>query len=244
VFAYNSKVSFYKTTMVVAMLLLLSACNKEIVRENKPVEEVGGVTAIAKSDIDNVLDVHIRQSQRLLKELMIKLYKRNPRELKKTELQLPQEHIVRLFELEHTWDFPEFEGKYDVDVIKLTFTDDYQGDRVFSFIAGLTSMIMKSYNYKSEFYMFDSVDPQKLYNAARNIEVAVWKLGHNVDSNGELFLYSNSLPTEEVTNLSYERLCGKLIATQDNIATIIANKKNRTITTVIQRMASAVFLPI
>ena len=79
-------------------------------------------------------------------------------------------------------------------------------------------MIMKSYNYQSEFYMFDSVDPQKLYNAARNIEIAVWKLGHNVDSSGELFLYSNSLVTEEVVNLSYERLCGKLIATQDNIA--------------------------
>jgi hypothetical protein len=225
-------------------LFLLTSCNKEIVRENKPIEQGTGVAAIAKSDIDNVLDVHIRESRRLLKELMIKLYKRNPRELKKSELKLPQEHIVRLFDLKHSWGFPELEGKYDVDVIKLTFTDGYKGDRVFSFIAGLMSMIMKSYNYKSDFYMFDSVDPQKLYNCARNIEIAVWKLEHNVDSNGELYLYSNSLPDDEITNLSYERLFGKLIATQDNIATIIANKKNRTITTVIQRMASAIFLPI
>ena len=236
--------TFLKSISIVSLILLLSACNNEIVRENDPVEKVTGISAIAKSDIDNVLEVHIRESQRLLKELMIKLYKRNPRELIKSELKLPQEHIVRLFELEHTWDFPELEGKYDVDVIKLTFTEEYQGDRVFSFIAGLMSMIMKSYDYKSEFYMFDSVDPQKLYNCARNIEIAVWKLGRNVDPNGELFLYSNSLSTEEVTNLSYERLFGKLIATQDNIATIIANKSNRTITTVIQRMASAIFLPI
>lgn len=243
-FVYKLKIFLQQCIAIVIAVFLLSSCNKEIVRENKPVEQASGVSAIAKSDIDNVLDVHIRESQRLLKELMIKLYKRNPRELKKTDLKLPQEHIVRLFELEHTWDFPEFEGKYDVDVIKLTFTDEYKADRVFSFIAGLTSMIMKSYNYQSEFYMFDSVDPQKLYNAARNIEIAIWKLGHNVDANGELFLYSNSLPTEEVVNLSYERLCGKLIATQDNIAKIIANKKNRTLTSVIQRMASAVFLPI
>ncbi|GJM05113.1 MAG: hypothetical protein DHS20C09_11040 [marine bacterium B5-7] len=230
--------------LIAIALFLLASCNKEIVRKNEPVEEVSGLTSIAKSDIDNVLDVHIRESQRLLKELMIKLYKRNPRELKKTNLKLPQEHIVRLFELEHTWEFPEFEGRYDVDVIKMTFTDEYRGDRVFSFIAGLMAMIMKSYNYKSEFYMFDSIDPQKLYNCARNIEIAVWKLGHNVDANGELFLYSNSLAEEEISNLSYERLFGKLIATQDNIATIIANKNNRTITTVIQRMASAIFLPI
>jgi len=175
---------------------------------------------------------------------MIKLYKRNPRELKKTKLQLPQEHIVRLFELEHDWEFPEFEGKYDVDVIKMTFTDAYKGDRVFSFIAGLMSVIMKSYDYKSEFHVFDSVDPQKLYNCARNIEIAIWKFEHNIDSGGELFLYSNSLPEEKITNLSYERLFGKLIATQGNIATIIANKKNRIVTSVIQRMASAIFLPI
>lgn len=242
-FAYKS-ITFLPQCIWIIVALLLSSCNKEIVRENKPVENITSATSIVKTDIDNVLDVHIRETQRLLKELMVKLYKRNPRELKKTDLKLPQEHIVRLFELEHTWDFPEFEGKYDVDVIKLTFTDEYKGDRVFSFIAGLTSMIMKSYNYQSEFYMFDSVDPQKLYNAARNIEIAVWKLGHDVDSNGELFLYSNSLATEEVVNLSYERLCGKLIATQDNIAKIIANKKNRTITSVMQRMASAIFLPI
>lgn len=241
---YKSTVNLPGYLILILTLFVLLSCNKEIVRENKPVEKASGVTAIAKSDIDNVLDVHIRESQRLLKELMLKLYKRNPRELEKSALKLPQEHIVRLFELEHSWDFPELEGKHDVDVIKMTFTDEYQGDRVFSFIAGLMSMIMKSYNYKSEFYMFDSVDPQKLYNCARNIEIAVWKLGHNVDANGELFLYSNSLPDETISNLSYERLFGKLIATQDNITTIIANKKNRTITSVIQKMASAIFLPI
>jgi hypothetical protein len=55
---------------------------------------------------------------------------------------------------------------------------------------------------------------------------------------------SNSLANEEIRNLSYERIFGKLIATQDNIAIIIAGKKNRAIKTVIQRMATAIFLPI
>lgn len=226
------------------VLITLCACNKEIVRENKPVQEGTGISQIVKSDIDNVLDVHIKQSKNLLRELMVKLYKRNPRELKKSELKLIDEQLVRLFDLEHAWDFPELGGKYDVDLIRLTFKEDYQGDRVFAFIAGLMSMIMKSYNYQSEFYLFDTVEPQKLYNCARNIEIAVWKLSNNLDSGGQPFLYSNSMADDEVTNLSYERLIGKLIATQDNITTIMAEKNNRTVKTVIQRMATAVFLPI
>lgn len=233
-----------KLNLILVLLLFSTACNKEIVRENKPITESNGVSQIAKSDIDNVLDVHIKKSQELLRELMIKLYKRNPRELKKSELKLIEEQLVRLFDLEHSWDFPELQGKYDVELIKLTFKEEYEGDRVFAFIAGLMSMIMKSYNYQSEFFMFDTVEPQKLYNCARNIEIAVWKLGHNLDSNGEPFLYSNSLPDEKVVNLSYERLFGKLIATQDNITTIMAGKNNRTVKTVIQKMATAVFLPI
>ncbi len=233
-----------KQISILCVILMQCACNNEIVRENKPVEEGTGISQIAKSDIDNVLDIHIQESQKLLRELMIKLYKRNPRELKKSQLKLPEEHLVRLFDLEHTWDFPELEGKYDVGLINLTFNKDYQGDRVFAFVAGLMSMIMKSYNYKSEFYMFDTVEPQKLYNCARNIEIAVWKLSNNTDSNGEPFLYSNSLPGEEVTNISYERLFGKLISTQDNITTIMAGKNNRTVKAVIQKMATAVFLPI
>ncbi len=234
----------FKWKFVLCSLLMLAACNKEIVRENKPVTKSNAVSQIAKSDIDNVLDVHIKQSQALLRELMTKLYKRNPRELKKSELTLIEEQLVRLFDLEHSWDFPELKGKYDVELIKLTFKEEYQGDRVFAFVSGLMSMIMKSYNYQSEFYLFDTVEPQKLYNCARNIEIAVWKLSHNVNSSGEPFLYSNSLPNEGVANLSYERLFGKLIATQDNITTIMADKKNRTVKTVIQRMATAVFLPI
>jgi hypothetical protein len=233
-----------KTISISCMFLMICACNKEIVRENKPIDEGTRVSQIAKSDIDNVLDIHIQESQKLLRELMVKLYKRNPRELKKSELKLPEENLVRLFDLEHTWDFPELAGKYDVDLISLTFNEEYQGDRVFAFVAGLMSMIMKSYNYQSEFYMFDTVEPQKLYNCARNIEIAVWKLSNNFDSNGEPFLYSNSMPGEEVINLSYERLFGKLIGTQDNITTIMAGKNNRAVKTVIQKMATAVFLPI
>ena len=114
---------------------------------------------------------------------------------------------------------------------------------MFVFVIGLASMIMASYEYKTDFYMFDDVDPQKLYNSARNIEIAVWKIEHDRDENGDLFLYTNSLPGEE-TNLSYERLFGKLIALQDTMAVIMEEKTQRVIKKVLQRMATAIFLPI
>ena len=225
-------------------LAIIFGCNKEIVRENKPIQKEIGISQIVKSDIDNVLEVHVDESLRLLRELMSKLYKRNPRELKKSSYKMVEENIVRLFDLTHTWDFPELGGTHDIESIRLVFNEEYQGDRVFAFVSGLMSMIMKSYNYKSKFYMIDSVDPQKLYNCARNLEISAWKLNNDYDLQGDLFLMSNSLPNEEIRNLSYERIFGKLIATQDNIAIIIAGKKNRAIKTVIQKMATAIFLPI
>ena len=225
-------------------LAIIFGCNKEIVRENKPIQKEIGISQIVKSDIDNVLEVHVDESLRLLRELMSKLYKRNPRELKKSSYKMVEENIVRLFDLTHTWDFPELGGTHDIESIRLVFNEEYQGDRVFAFVSGLMSMIMKSYNYKSKFHMIDSVDPQKLYNCARNLEIAAWKLNNDHDLQGNLFLMSNSLPNEEIRNLSYERIFGKLIATQDNIAIIIAGKKNRAIKTVIQKMATAIFLPI
>jgi hypothetical protein len=225
-------------------LSIISGCNKEIVRENKPIQKEIGISQIVKSDIDNVLEVHISESRRLLRELMSKLYKRNPRELKKSSYKMAEENIVRLFDLTHTWDFSELGGTHDIESIRLVFNEEHQGDRVFVFVSGLMSMIMKSYNYKSKFYIIDSVDPQKLYNSARNLEIAAWKLNNDHDLQGNLFLISNSLPDEEIRNLSYERIFGKLIATQDNIAIIIAGKKNRAIKTVIQKMATAIFLPI
>lgn len=229
--------------LICMLLATLAGCSWNTNREDGPEKSSFNIKSIGKSDIDDVLDVHVREVRQYLRELMIKLYKRNPKELKKSRYQDINKNLARVFDEIHNWKYEELNKRKSVDAIQLTFDDSYEGDRVFSFIAGLTSMIMATYGDKTDFYMFDTVDAQKLYNSARNIEIAVWKLEHDTDENGELYLYSNSLPGEPV-NLSYERLFGKLIATQDTIAIIIAEKTNRAIKTVLQTMASAVFLPI
>jgi hypothetical protein len=225
------------------LVLFLGACSREPKPDQDPVETEFSAKSLAKGDIDNVLDIHVHEVRNLLRELMIKLYKRNPKQLKKSPFSDIDKNVSRVFDKRHDWSFKQLDYKEGVDAIRMTFDDAYHGDRVFSFIVGLSSMLMASYGDKTDFYMLDDVDGQALYNSARNIEIAVWMLSNNRDEQGELFLYSNSLPNEDAY-LSYERLFGKLIANQDTIAIIMESKNKRLIKKVFQKMATAVFLPI
>ena len=130
------------------------------------------------------------------------------------------------------------------DIIRIALDETYQGkDRVLPVIFGLRKMLMASYDNHTEFFYFTSIDEQKLYNSARNIEVAAWMLAEKRDINGELLLLSDSFAGEH-RNLSYQRLFGEMIATQENLAEIIARKNGRLIKTVVVKAASMMFLPI
>jgi hypothetical protein len=104
-------------------------------------------------------------------------------------------------------------------------------------------MVFLAYNEKTEFYLTDQFDPQKLYNSARNIEIAAWKLANARDARGEPLLLSNEI-AGDARNLSFEREFGKMIAYQDVMAQIAAQRTNRIIRRAVQTLATAVFLPI
>lgn len=232
--------------VIVAVLLstLLVSCARQPSRSTGIPDEQYRVSSLVKTDMGEVIEVNVRESRALLRELMVKLYLRNPRELARSRYaQTIEENVIRLFDLQHQWQFEEFPDIYGADAVVLTFSHDYDGDRVFTLMAGLLYMLMEAYDYRDSFYLFQVPDAQNLYNLARNIEIAIWKLSNDHNENGELFLYSNSLLREEV-NLSFERLFGKIIGMQDTMALIISSRTNRTISKVIQQMATAVFLPI
>ncbi|HEX9182010.1 MAG TPA: hypothetical protein VF876_02010, partial [Burkholderiales bacterium] len=92
-------------------------------------------------------------------------------------------------------------------------------------------------------YLTDTLDAQKLYNAARNVEIAAWKLANARDAQGQPLLFSNEA-TAEVKNLSFEREFGKLVAYQDVMARVTAQRTNRVIRRSTQFIATAIFLPI
>lgn len=207
---------------------------------------------LAKTDIDLVADRSIAILERQLRELTIKLYRRNPRELQKRRGATLDARLHQLFSQPGELSFGELDNRQSTDAIRLAFDENYTGDRVFAVMAGLTDMLRRSYGYKAEYFVLDELDQQKLYNSARNVEILVWRLSQRRDSKGQLFLLTNeispstTLRTGEtgVDNLSFERLFGKMIAVQDLMAEITADSTQRTINRVVQGVASMIFLPI
>ncbi len=223
-------------------LILLVACAKT---GTTPVRPAAGFDPgqIAKSDIDRVAEAHQRELFASLKVLAEKLYRRNPREWRKGGQASLEGAIARIFEGRHEWKFAELEGKRGTDAIHLAFRDDYTGDRVLAYVAGLGGMIQTAFHDKTEFFVLDDLDPQTLYNAARNVEIAVWKLSNAQAGGGEPLLLSNET-AGPVKNLSFEREFGKIIGNLDLLSKIIADKTSRTVVRVVQNLATALFLPV
>ena len=201
------------------------------------------LTKLAKTDIDMVADIHIRQAEELLRRLAGKLYRRNPRELHKVPGMSTEVRLSQLFDSDRSLLFPELDNQRGIEAMLLAFDQDYTGDRVFALLVGLVSMVHSAYGNNAEFFMFDSLDPQNLYNSARNIEILVWRLKTRTGPDGRPLLLTNSLP-DEAENLSFERLFGKLISLQDMMSAVAAQKWDRTVNFVVQRAATATFLPI
>jgi hypothetical protein len=169
--------------------------------------------------------------------------KRNPRELAKAPGQTVESRIETLLG-DMTEASAELYGKRGTDAMELTFHPDYKGDRVFALMYGLVGMIKAAYNFEDEFFITTaSLDQQKLYNSARNIEIVAWRLIHRQLPGGEPFLLTYGV-YKGIPNLSFERIFSKLIAHQDMMARIIADKNNRRINFVVQGMASAVLFPL
>jgi hypothetical protein len=203
------------------------------------------INQLGKSDFDRMADVEIRENTESLRTLMLKLYKRNPAELKKSTSDSADKMATWVFEggAQHQYQFPEINNLQTTDAIFLAFKPEYHGDRVLSFIVGLHTMLLKAHNDKTDFYFTDSIDPQRVYNVARNIEIAAWKLSNARKEDGTLYLLTNEI-NETEKNLSFEREFGKIIGRTDLYAISLAEKSQRFISRVMQNLATAVFLPI
>ena len=201
-------------------------------------------SSIGKSSVDMVMDLHTRESEMLLADLMEKLYRRNPDELHKhvgasiasRQRQLFHDHLTRLR-------FDELHGAEGIHAMNLAFHPHFQGDRVFALITGLTGMVRRSYGFQQEQFLWTQLDENKLYLSARNIEILAWKLKTQHQADGQPFLIT--LGNDGVIdNTSFDRLYGKLIANQDMAAKIVADRYNRNISMIIQNTATFVFIPI
>jgi hypothetical protein len=225
------------------LLVLLAAALAQAGCAAKGRQENFRLSQLGKSDLDFVVDANIKAQHEYLYDLTAKLYARNPGELRKVAGRSLEGRLEQLFRYSGPLVFEELQKKQGTEAILLGLDPAYAGDRVFAVMAGLTDMIRRSYGYNNEYFMLNQLDQQKLYNSARNIEVLVWRLKHRQDPTGKPLLLTSDT-YDGVENLSFERLFGKMIALQDNLARITAQKNNRSITFVVQRAATWVFLPI
>ena len=227
-------------------LVLLSACAQTPpAKGSRPIpqqENSNSLKQFGKSDIDRMADVEMQENTLSLRVLMTKLYKRNPHELRKSTSGSAEEMVGSVFDGRQDWRLPAINGTQETEAIQQAFKPEFQGDRVLSLIVGIQTMLIKAHSGKTEFYFTDSVDPQNIYNAARNIEIVVWKLSNARDETGQLYLLTNEINDAE-RNLSFEREFGKIIGSLDLYALTLSEKMQRTITRVAQTLATALFLP-
>lgn len=235
-----------KLFLILFLGLTLAACT------SNPIQRKDGTTTakpwsmagLAKGDIDDVIELHQRETVASLKLLTAKLYKRNPSELQKNTAADMDAAITQIFAPYNHWHLSPRKRLDWQASLNDAFHEDYAGDRIDALMRGLLSMVMRSYGDKTEVYVLDSLSPQSLYNGARNLEIAVWRLSNARNAKGELFLLTNSIEPGSVANLSFEREFGKLIATQDLIARVVEDKTNRSIRFGTINVASMIFLPI
>ena len=241
---------FKSIALIAAWILacgLVLACSTNAPIEGKPIPERGdrsSANQLVKNDFDRMADVELAENTQSLKNLMLKLYKRNPNQLAKSTTDPVEKMLDWVFEgeLQHHWKFKEIENKQGTDAIFLAFDAQYQGDRVLPFIVGIHTMLLKAHGNKTEFYLTDKIEPQLIYNVARNIEIAAWKLSTARDASGNLYLLSNELNDKD-RNLSFEREFGKMIGRTDLYAIALAEKSQRLISRIAQSIATMAFLP-
>ena len=228
---------------VVALLVLsfvLVGCATKVTRDGQR-ETVLDPKYLLKGEIDRVIDTTRSEVVAGLMIIADKLYRRNPREWKKAGLASREAAVARLTQRLSLP--PELEGKREGPAAMLAFREDYSGDRVAALMFGLLGMVDAAFEYREEFFLFDALHEQKLYNCARNLEIAMWKLSMSKKSDGELLLLANELDPAN-RNLSFEREFGRTIGILDLLAKIVADTHGRGLSRVTQSVATTFFLPV
>ena len=90
--------------------------------------------------------------------------------------------------------------------------------------------------------LFNKLQADGFETSARNIEILLWRLRNNRQTNGQPYLITSERDGV-IDNLSFERLFGKLIALQDMMARIARDADNRRVTRAVHT-ATSVFIPL
>ncbi len=183
---------------------------------------------IVQSDSNRMVTLAMKENLDGVLRLMDKLYQRNPGEWRKTaDSREAAAAYVRIAILERQ-PWADLQGLRDVAALSLALQPDFAGDRVAAFTHALADTIITAHGGRTRFTLIDSIDPQHVYNAARNVEVANWILNTRKNAAGGPLLLSNHLDGVQ-RNLSFEREMGKIIGRLDLVASYSTERYRRSV---------------
>ena len=176
-----------------------------------------------------------------LQLLADKLYRRNPAEWRKSAA--TREEALQKLGASVLGGQPwlPLDGQRDVAALSTALSPAFTGDRVAAFIAACADTIVTAQGGKREFYYLDGVDPQHVYNAARNMETALWILNTRHGPAGRPLLLANEI-AGDTRNLSFEREFGKIIGRLDLLAGYMTERYRRAGINYVQGLVAAPFL--
>ncbi len=199
---------------------------------------------LIQTDFNRTVTLALRDNLNSLNLLMDKLYRRNPREWRRTGAVSQEAAVARVKRLmENATPPSDLSGLRDIQILAVSLDPNYSGDRVAAFIFGLNDTIIAAHNGRTRMYIGDVLDGQRVYNAARNVEAASWLLASRRNSNGEPLLLANEM-SATVTNLSFEREFGAIIGRLDLIANLLGENARRVGINYAQGLLLFNFLPV
>lgn len=225
----------------IVLAALLAGCATKVGKDGRT-ETTVDVKYLAKTEVDRITDTVRSEVNTGLLLIADKLYRRNPREWKKGGAGSREAAVARLRNRQ-TQSFAELGGARERQAAALAFSETYGGDRVAALVFGLLTMTDAAFGHKEEFFILDSLDEGKLYNTARNFEIALWKLNGDRTAAGEPYLLANELDPAN-RNLSFEREFGRQIGLLDLMAQIVADRHGRSLSRATQSIATYIFLPV
>lgn len=196
---------------------------------------------LAQSDVNRMATLGMRDNIDSLLRLADKLYRRNPAEWRKGSptREAALEKLRAAIDGRGPW--ADLQGKRDIAALSLALGPDFRGDRVAAFIYASADMLVTAHGNKTIFYLTDALDAQYIYNAARNIEIAVWMLSTRRNAAGQPLLLADEI-NERERNLSFEREFGKVIGRLDLLSVVLTEKYRRAVITYVQNLLGGTFL--
>ncbi len=204
-------------TLCFPAFALLAACSSPPVKKDVDGQDFHS-GQLLQNDANRAANLAMRDNLESLSLLLDKLYKRNPREWKKTgaaTLDAAQQKVMTAITEQQP--LPGLDNRKSIAAMALAFAPDFEGDRAGTLIYGIGSMLFELYGGTDTQHLLSGLNAQKTANAAWNIEVAAWLLASRTDAQGQPLLLSNEISAAG-RNLSFEREFGRMIGRLELLA--------------------------